>query len=93
MHSWQNLKLFHKENQGFYVAEQADFQANLQRLIVLLEKMPEPDPAVLAELYREAGDFKKAMEIIDKIDRRTHFINSLIKHIKNGERRVFKVAG
>lgn len=91
--SWQNLKLFHKENQGFFEAEQADFQANLQKLIVLLEQMPEPDPAVLAELYREAGDFKKAMEIIDKIDRRTHFINSLIKHIKNGERRVFKVAG
>lgn len=91
--SWLSLRLFHKRNRLFFESEQAEFQTNLLRLIALTEKMPEPDPADLAELYREAGDFKKAAEIIEKIDRRTHFINSLIKYIQNNERRVFKVAG
>ncbi len=91
--SWNNLKLFHKENRVFYESEQAEFQSNLLKLIALVEKMPEPDPAELAELYREAGDFKKAAKIIEKIDRRTHFINSLIKYINNSDRRIFKVAG
>jgi len=93
LQSWLNLRLFHKKNQLFFEAEQAEFQKNLLRLIALTEKMPEPDTAELAELYREAGDFKKAAEIIETIDRRTHFINSLINHIQKGERLVFKVAG
>jgi len=93
LQSWLNLRLFHKRNRLFYEAEQANFQTNLLLLIALTEKLPEPDAAELAELYREAGDFKKAAEIIEKIDRRTHFINSLIKYIEKGERRVFKVAG
>lgn len=93
LQSWLNLRLFHKKNRLFFEAEQAEFQKNLLQLIALTEKTPEPDAAELAELYREAGDFKKAAELIETIDRRTHFINSLIKHIQKGERLVFKVAG
>lgn len=91
--SWFRLKLLHRKNLKFYESEQSGFQDNLLRLIELTENMPEPDPAELAELYREAGDFKKAAEAISSIKRRTHFITSLINYIQKGERRVFKVAG
>ncbi|MBU1370768.1 MAG: hypothetical protein KJ754_11960, partial [Bacteroidetes bacterium] len=70
-----------------------NFLDNLKPLIRLTEKEPDVDPAVLAELYREAGDFDKATAALSGIIRRTHFISSLQKHIKARKRHVFKVAG
>jgi hypothetical protein len=93
LRSWINLRRFNKESQRYFEAEKENFLNNLKPLIRLTEKEPDVDPAVLAELYREAGDFDKATKALSGIIRRTHFISSLQKYIQARNRHVFKVAG
>lgn len=90
---WIISRKFNRKGRALFESERRHFEANIHRLIELLERDPNSEPAVIAELYRELGEFEKAMLHLSKIVRRTHYINLLNTHIQLRDKSVFKVAG
>ncbi len=88
-----NSRSFNKEGVAFFGAESKRIEANVLALIHLYEQDDTTEPAMIAELYREIGDFVKAAEILKTIVRKTHYINMLNKCVQAGNKAVFKVAG
>jgi len=84
---------FNKRGVAFFEAERPRINENILALIHLLEQDEKAEPAMIAELYREMGDFVKAAENLKSIVRKTHYINMLNKFVQAGNRAVFKVAG
>ena len=85
--------LFHREGIRLFLAHQNGFIRNINRLIALLEQNPPDDLVQLVELYREAGEFQKAKDLLKSVPRRTHYINRLMACIKESDKKVFRVAG
>ncbi|PKP47948.1 MAG: hypothetical protein CVT92_16545 [Bacteroidetes bacterium HGW-Bacteroidetes-1] len=71
------------------------YKSNISRMIELIKvtKEKESDKAYLAELYREKGNFAKAMEIVNELHRSTHYVYQIHKKITKKSTSVFKVAG
>jgi hypothetical protein len=88
-----NSRLFNKEGVAYFESEKKRIEANVLALINLYEQDEASEPAMIAELYREIGNFVKAAEILRNIIRKTHYINMLNKCVQAGNRAVFKVAG
>lgn len=64
---------------------------NLERLIFLFIKGEEPDLLYLAEMYRETGNFSKALEILDKVERHDRTWRKIRKMTKRKDSRVFEL--
>lgn len=63
-HAWRKLKSYGKNEQ----LEHAGFMANCNRLLDLLEKSSEPEQELLiADLYRQTGNFEKCLDILERI--------------------------
>ena len=76
------------------VKNQKDFNDNLHRLLVLLEKHPEEQVDLeLPEIYRELRQFDKTKEILEKRSSRTHFTSEILRRIRWKDSRVFMVTG
>lgn len=90
---WIISRKFSRKGRALFDSEKPRFETNLLRLIEILEQDANAEPAIIAEFYRELGDFRMAAQFLSKIVRRTHFINLLISHIQLGDKSVFKVAG
>ena len=82
------------EGEKLFLKNVKDFNSNLNRLLVLLEKHPEEQADLeLAEIYRELRQFDKAKELLDKATSRTHFTIQMLKRSKWKDSRVFMVTG
>jgi len=64
---------------------------NLERLIFLLIKSGDVDLLYLAELYREAGNFDKAAEILEKVEEKGKTWKMIGKKIRKKDRIAFKL--
>jgi hypothetical protein len=93
LHYLLNSRSFNKDGVAFFVAEKQSIEANVLALIHLYEQDDTTEPALIAELYREIGNFVKAAEILKNIVRKTHYINMLNEYVKRGNKAVFKIAG
>ncbi len=65
---------------------------NLTRMIFLYIKSTDVDLLYLANMYREKGDFDKALDILSKVDgKRGSTYTKLRRKIRRGNRRVFQL--
>lgn len=69
--------------------------SNIIRLIGLLKVHESKDIALasIAELYREKGNFQKCIELLEKTNRSTHYVEAIYEKARKHCRLVFKVAG
>lgn len=64
---------------------------NLDRLIFLYIKEGNVDLIYLADMYREKSDFKKAMEILLKVEQKGAIYNKMKHKIRRKNKRVFQL--
>jgi len=64
---------------------------NLERMIFLYIKSDDVDLVFLAELYREHGNFKKAAEILGKVERKTGTWRKFSRKVRRKDNIVFKI--
>ncbi len=64
---------------------------NLKRMIFLFIKLEDVDLLFLAELYREHGNFKKAYDILDKVEERGKVWKMVKKRVRKKDRKVFQL--
>ena len=82
------------EGEKLFIKNLKDFNQNLTRLLVLLEKHPEEQIDLeLAEIYRELRQFDKTKELLESKGSRTHFTNEILRRSKWKDSRVFMVTG
>ena len=91
---WSSYRGMLLEGEKLFIKNMKDFNDNLHRLLVLLEKHPEEQVDLeLPEIYRELRQFDKTKEILEKRSSRTHFTNELLRRLKWKDSRVFMVTG
>lgn len=82
-HRRENLQLFKKyENLS---------KENLDRLIFLYIKGGDVDLLYLVDMYREQGNFKKAMEILSKVEDKGNVYNQMKHKIRRKNSQVFQL--
>ena len=67
------------------------FDQNLERLIFLYIKSDDVDLLYLANMYRESGNFSKAREILDKVERKSSSWRKLKKKVGKKDGLVFNI--
>ncbi|MDP3442612.1 MAG: hypothetical protein Q8T08_07080 [Ignavibacteria bacterium] len=70
-----------------------EYKTNIQRLTELIKNSKDYDKLVVAELYREKGEFEKSIELIQQINRSTYFVSLILEKAKKRNSLVFQVAG
>ena len=91
---WSSYRRMMLEGEKLFLKNQQNFNANLNRLLVLLEKHPEEQIDLeMPEIYRELRQFDVAKELLEKSSSRTHFTIQMIKRSKWKDSRVFMVTG
>ena len=91
---WSAYRRMMLEGEKLFLKNLKDFNANLNRLLVLLEKHPEEQIDLeLPEIHRELRQFDVAREMLDQATSRTHFTIEMIKRSKWKDARVFMVTG
>ena len=98
--SWRsarNLKMLRaiikhrREASSLFESYRELFDQNLERLIFLYIKGDDVDLLYLANMYRESGNFSKAREILDKVERKSSSWRKLKRKVGKKDRRVFKL--
>lgn len=91
-------KLIH--GMGLFKQHRYDFLDNLKHLVILLEERYTPDDEEyettcldIMEIYRQMGDFKKVKSLLDDTKRRTYYISTIEKKVKEKDDLVFLVTG
>ena len=91
---WHNNRRMIIEGEKLFIKNLKDFNANLSRLLALLEKHPEEQADLeMAEIYRELRQFDKAKTLLEAAGSRTHFTNEMLRHSKWKDSKVFMVSG
>ena len=91
---WRHNRRLLIEGEKLFLKNLKDFNDNLQRLLILLEKHPEEQIDLeLPEIYRELRQFDKAKGLLENLGSRTHFTNEILRHSKWKDSRVFMVSG
>lgn len=91
---WSSYRRMLLEGEKLFLKNLKDFNDNLHRLLVLLEKHPEEQVELeLPEIYRELRQFDKTKEILEKRSSRTHFTSEILRRIRWKDSRVFMVTG
>jgi hypothetical protein len=65
---------------------------NLERMIFLFIKSEDVDLLFLAEMYREHGNFKKAVEILDKVEQKGSTWRKVSKKVRKKDPMVFQLS-
>ncbi len=82
-HRRENKKLFHSYNKLY--------NENLDRLIFLLIKGADVDLLYLANMYRERANFRKAKEILEKVEKKSGSWRQVKRKVRCRDRKVFKL--
>lgn len=91
---WSSNRKMLIEGEKLFIKNLKDFNENLNRLLVLLEKHPEECLDMeLPEIYRELRQFDKSKALLDQKKSRIHFTNELLRRLKWKDSRVFMVTG
>lgn len=91
---WSCYRRMLIEGEKLFLKNMKDFNANLDRLLALLEKHPEEQLDLeLPEIYRELRQFDKTKSLLEKKSSRTHFTSEILRRLKWKDSRVFMVTG
>ncbi len=91
---WSCYRKMLIEGEKLFLRNVKDFNANLGRLLALLEKHPEEQLDLeLPEIYRELRQFDKTKSLLEKKSSRTHFTSEILRRLKWKDSRVFMVTG
>ena len=67
------------------------YRKNLDRLLFIYIKTADVDLLYLANMYREQGNFRKAADILAKVERKGNTWKKVRKKVRRKDRRVFKI--
>jgi len=93
--SWRQNRKTYLTEKFIFLSYSKAYNDNIKRLIELVRSFPdkEADKVYLAELYRLKGNFSKSREVLDKLNRATHYAHQIRMRVNRKNPAVFKVAG
>lgn len=92
---WHNCRIEAIKRHIMFLKLKPVYVFNLKRLIELMRSSKEKpmEKELLAELYREKGNFIKAKETLQQINQSSHYVANIRKNVHDKNSIVFKVAG
>ena len=80
-----------RESLSLFESYRELFDQNLERLIFLYIKGDDADLLYLANMYRESGNFSKAREILNKVERKSGAWRKVKRKVGKKDRKVFQL--
>jgi hypothetical protein len=93
--TWRHERNHRLKEKFYFLKYTLSYKSNIKRIIDILRSAQdkEVDKVYLAELYRIKGNFDKAIEILNELNRSTHYVTMIRSKALKRNSTVFKVAG
>ena len=93
--TWRHERNHRLKEKFYFLKYTLSYKSNIKRIIDILRSAQdkEVDKVYLAELYRLKGNFDKAIEILNELNRSTHYVTMIRSKALKLNSTVFKVAG